>query len=100
MNFHFHKTWQIYLVSKLYLATLKNIFDFSDRYPIKNIIHITVDDIKSEISFDDPIDKRNGNRKLGLIRTYFAFSFYNVENYEKIHFNNGEIIKLKGAVIL
>ena len=42
-----------------------------------------------------PIDNRNGNKKVGLIRIYFIFSFYNVENDEKIHFKNGEPIKVK-----
>ena len=63
-------------------------------------MYITVDDIKNEISFDDPIDNRNGNKKVGLIHTYFVFSFYNVENYETIHLKNDEIIKFKKAVIL
>ena len=56
---------------------------------------IIVDNIKNEISFDDPIDNRNGNQKVGLIRDYFVFSFYNVENDEKIHFINGEMTKVK-----
>ena len=43
----------------------------------------------------NPIDNRNGNKKVGLIRAYFVFSFYNVENDEKIHFNNGETIKVE-----
>ena len=51
-------------------------------------MYITVDDIKTEISFDDPIDNRNRNKKVGPIRAYFVFSFYNVENDEKIHFKN------------
>ena len=55
----------------------------------------TVDDIKNEISFDDPIDNRNGNKKVGLICAYFAFSFCNVENDEKIHLKNGKTIKVK-----
>ena len=58
-------------------------------------MYITVDDIKNETSFDDPIDNRNGNKKVGLIHAYFVFSFYNVENDEKIHFKNGETIKVK-----
>ena len=58
-------------------------------------MYITVDDIKNEISFDDPIDNRNGNKKVGLIRAYFVFSFYNVENDEKIHLKNGEKLKVK-----
>ena len=33
--------------------------------------------------------------KLGLIGTYFVFSFYNVEENEKIHLKNGETIKVK-----
>ena len=52
-------------------------------------MYITVDDIKSEISFNDPIDNRNGYKTVGLIPTYFIFSFYNVENDEKIHLKNG-----------
>ena len=48
-------------------------------------MYITVDNIKSEISLEYPIDNRNGNRKVGLIRTYFVYSFYNVEKDEKIH---------------
>ena len=58
-------------------------------------MYITVDDIRNEISFDGPIDNRNGNKKVGLIHAYFVFSFYNVENDEKIHFKNGETIKVK-----
>ena len=46
-------------------------------------MYITVDDIKNEISFYDPIDNRNGNKKVGLIRAYFVSSFYNVKNDEK-----------------
>ena len=57
--------------------------------------HITADDIKNEISFDNPIDNRNGNKKAGLIRAYFVFSFYNVENDERVHLKNGETIKVK-----
>ena len=42
-------------------------------------MYITADDIKSEISLYYPIDNRNGNKKVGLIRAYFIYSFYNVE---------------------
>ena len=48
-------------------------------------MYITFDDIKNEISLKYPIDNRNGNKKVGLIRTYFVYSFYNVEKDEKIH---------------
>ena len=58
-------------------------------------MYITVDDIKNEISFDDPTDNGNGNKKIGLIPAYFIFSFYNVENDENIHLNNGETVKVK-----
>ena len=57
-------------------------------------MYITVDDIKNEISFDDPTDNRNGNKKVGLIRAYFVFSFYNVENDETIHLKNGETLNV------
>ena len=56
-------------------------------------MYITADDIKNEVSVDDPIDNRN--KKVRLIRTYFIFSFYNVENDEKIRLNNGETIEVK-----
>ena len=34
-------------------------------------------------------------KKIGLIRAYFVFSFYNVVNDEKIHLKNGETLKVK-----
>ena len=58
-------------------------------------MYITVDDIKNEISLDYPIDNRNGDKKVGLIRAYFVYSFYNVEQDEKIHLKNGESLKVK-----
>ena len=58
-------------------------------------MYITVDDIKNEISFYYPIDNRNGNKKVGLIRAYFVYSFYNVEKDEKIHLKNGEPLPVK-----
>ena len=48
-------------------------------------MYITFDNIKNEISFDNPIDNRNGSKTVGLIRAYFVFSFYNVEKDEKIN---------------
>ena len=57
-------------------------------------MYITVDDIKNEISLYYPIDNRNGNKKVGLIRAYFVYSFY-VEKDEKIHLKNGEPLKVK-----
>ena len=56
---------------------------------------ITVDDTKNEISLDYPIDNRNGDKKVGLIRAYFVYSFYNVEKDEKIHLKNGETLPVK-----
>ena len=58
-------------------------------------MYITVDDIKNEISLHYPIDNRNGNKKVGLIRAYFVYSFYNVEKDEKIHLKNGETLPVK-----
>ena len=58
-------------------------------------MYITVDDIKNEISLDYPIDNRNGNKKVGLIRTYFVYSFYNVGKDETIHLNNGKTLPVK-----
>ena len=58
-------------------------------------MYITADDIEKEISLYYPIDNRNGDKKVGLIRAYFVYSFYNVEKDEKIHLKNGEPLKVK-----
>ena len=58
-------------------------------------MYITADDIKHEVSLYYPIDNRNGNKKAGLIRAYFVYSFYNVEKDEKIHLKNGETLEVK-----
>ena len=58
-------------------------------------MYITVDDIKNEISLDYLIDNRNGDKKVGLIRAYFIYSFYNVEKDEKIHLKNGKTLPVK-----
>ena len=58
-------------------------------------MYIPVDYIEKEISFYYPINNRNGNKKVGLIRIYFVYSFYNIENDEKIHHKNGETLKVK-----
>ena len=58
-------------------------------------MYITVDNTKNEISLEYPIDNRNGNKKVGLIHTYFIYSFYNVEKDEKIHLKNGSPLLVK-----
>ena len=58
-------------------------------------MYITADDIKNEISLEYPIDNRNGDKKVGLIRAYFIYSFYNIEKDEKIHLKNGETLPVK-----
>ena len=58
-------------------------------------MYITADNIKNEISLYYPIDNRNRNKKVGLICTYFVYSFYNVEKDEMIHLKNGETIPVK-----
>ena len=58
-------------------------------------MYITVNDIEKEISFYYPIDNRTGDKRIGLIRAYFVFSFYNVEKDEKIHLKNGETLPVK-----
>ena len=64
-------------------------------------MYITVDDIKNEISLYYPIDNdnRNGDKKIGLIRAYFIYSFYNVEKDEKIQLKNGSPLLVKEVVI-
>ena len=58
-------------------------------------MYITVDDIKNEVSFYYPIDNSNRDKKIGLIRAHFVYSFYNVEKDEKIHLKNGETLPVK-----
>ena len=58
-------------------------------------MYITVDDIEKEISLYYPIDNRLGDKKIGLIRAYFVYSFYNVKKDENIHLKNGEKLKVK-----
>ena len=58
-------------------------------------MYITVDDIKNEISLYHPVDNRNGNKIVGLIRAYFIYSFYNVEKDEKIHLKNSSTLLVK-----
>ena len=58
-------------------------------------MYITADDIEKEISLFYPIDNRIGDKKVGLIRAYLFYSFYNVEKDEKIHLQNGEPLKVK-----
>ena len=58
-------------------------------------MYIIADNIKNEISFYNPVDNRNRNKKVGLICTYFIYSFYNIENDKKIHLKNGETLKVK-----
>ena len=58
-------------------------------------MYITVDHIKNEISLYHPIDNSNRDKKIGLIRAYFVYRFYNVEKDEKIHTKNGETLPVK-----
>ena len=41
------------------------------------------------------LTNRNGDKKVGLIRAYFVYSFYNIEKDEKIHLKNGEPLPVK-----
>ena len=55
-------------------------------------MYITVVDIKDEISLYHPIDNSNRDKKIGLIRAYFVYSFYNAE---KIHLKNSSPLLVK-----
>ena len=58
-------------------------------------MYITVNDIKNEISLYHLIDNSNRDKKIGLIRAYFVYSFYNVKKDEKIHLKNGSPLLVK-----
>ena len=63
-------------------------------------MYITVDDVKNEISLEYPIDNRNGDKKVGLIRAYFVYSFYNVEKDERSTLIMAKHYQLKEVVTL
>ena len=63
-------------------------------------MYITVNDIKKEISLDYPIDNRNGDKKVGLIRAYFVYSFYNVKKDERSTLRMAKHYQLKRVVTL
>ena len=81
----------IWLIKHIRIVFINSIHIF-----IAYKMYITADDIEKEISFYYTIDNRNGNKKVGLIRAYFVYSFYNVENDEKIH-EKIKMIKVKGS---
>ena len=58
-------------------------------------MYITADDIKHEVSLYYPIDNRMEIKKVGLVRAYFVYIFYNIERDEKICLKNGEPPKVK-----
>ena len=58
-------------------------------------MYITIDDIKDDLVLIHPIDNRCGDKKIGLIRAYFVFSFYNVQKDENIYLKNGEPLPVK-----
>ena len=58
-------------------------------------MYITVDNIEKDISLYYPIDNRNGDKNVGLIRAYFVYSFDNVERDEKIHLKNDSPLLVK-----
>ena len=63
-------------------------------------MYITADDIKDAVSLYYPIDNKNGNKKVGLIRAYFVYSFYNIEKDERSTLRMVKHYQLKRAVTL
>ena len=63
-------------------------------------MNITVDDIKNEISLYYPIDNRNGNKKVGLIRAYFVYSFIMSKRMKISTLRMAKHYQLKRAVTL
>ena len=63
-------------------------------------MYITVDDIKNEISLDYPIDNRNGDKKVGLIRAYFVTVFIMSERMKRSTLRMVKHYQLKEVVTL
>ena len=63
-------------------------------------MYITVDDIKNEISLDYPIDNRNRDKKVALIRAYFVYSFIMSKRMKRSTLRMAKRYQLKRAVTL
>ena len=62
-------------------------------------MYITADDIKNEI-FYYPIDNRLGDKKIGLIRAYFVYSFIMSKRMKRSTLRMVKHYQLKRAVTL
>ena len=58
---------------------------------------LTISRMKSPFIIQSII--RMETKKVGLIRAYFVYSFYNVEKDEKIHLKNGETLPVKKGLL-
>ena len=63
-------------------------------------MYITVDDIKNEVFLYYPIDNKNGNKKVGLIRAYFVYSFIMLKRMKRSTLRMVKHYKSKRAVTL
>ena len=58
-------------------------------------MYVTVDNIEKKSPFIIQSTIGLKIKEVGLIRAYFVFSFYHVENDERLHLKNGEMLKVK-----
>ena len=63
-------------------------------------MYITADNIKNEISLDYPIDNRNRNKKVGLIRAYFVYSSIMSKRMKRSTLRMAKHYQLKEVVTL
>ena len=63
-------------------------------------MYITVDDIKNEISLEYPIDNSNRDKKIGLIRAYFVYSFIMLKRMKRSTLRMAKHYQLKEVVTL
>ena len=63
-------------------------------------MYITVDDIKNEVSLYYPIDNKNGNKKVGLMRAYFDTVFIMSKRMKRSILRMVKHYQLKWAVTL
>ena len=63
-------------------------------------MYITVDDIKNEISLDYPIDNRNGDKRVGLIRASSFTASIMLKRMKRSTLRMAKHYQLKRAVTL
>lgn len=58
-------------------------------------MYIIIDDISKDIDLQQPIDNRDGSKRIGLVKACLVYSFYNIKEDEHIHLKNNTKLPIK-----